>query len=114
MSPRISPVPAMQPSLLPTGFPADGGITSATGLPNRVTQIGFRVFRTCSRMPRHLALNSEIAISFIINLYHGQRLWSKLLRTAGAFRSQISSWYGTADCLMDEGAWLRHPAPRSV
>jgi hypothetical protein len=28
-------------------------------------------------MPRHLALNSEMAISFMCRLYYGQRLWSK-------------------------------------
>src|SRR3954451_876526 len=65
MSPRISPVPTMEPSRLPVGLPGEGGTTSAMGLPKRVTRIGLRVLRTSSRMPRHLALNSEIAISFI-------------------------------------------------
>jgi hypothetical protein len=37
-----------------------------------VTRIGLRVLRTSSRMPRHLALNSEMAISFMEHLYHGQ------------------------------------------
>src|SRR5579863_1025082 len=77
MSPMISMVPAMDPSRLPAGFPGLGGTTSATGLPNRVTRIGFRVLRTSSRMPRHFALNSEMAISFMTPVYtmvndHGQ------------------------------------------
>jgi hypothetical protein len=37
-----------------------------------VIRIGFRVLRTSSRMSRHLALNTEIATSFIFCLYHGQ------------------------------------------
>src|SRR6266496_3354977 len=72
MSPRIFIVPAIDPSLLPAVLMAEGGTTSATASPKRVTRIGVRVFRTCSRMPRHLALNSEMAISFIACLYHGQ------------------------------------------
>src|SRR3984957_15236515 len=78
ISPRISAVPFMQPSFLPAGFGGDGGTTSATGCPKRVTRMGLRVLRTSSRMPRHLALNSEMAISFIRGLYYGQRPWSKL------------------------------------
>ena len=65
MSPRIFPVSAIHPNCLPDAFPGDGGITSATGSPNLVTRIGLRVLRTCSRIPRHLALNSEMATSFI-------------------------------------------------
>src|SRR5579872_4758018 len=72
MSPKISAVPAMQPSQLCFGFSGDGGSTSATGLPKRVTRMGLRVLRTSSRMPRHLALNSEMATSFMSKLYHGQ------------------------------------------
>src|ERR1700732_774873 len=72
ISPRISPVPTMDPSRLPIGSAGEGGITSATGLPKRVTRIGLRVLRTSSRMPRHLALNSEMATSFMFYLYHGQ------------------------------------------
>jgi hypothetical protein len=30
-----------------------------------VTRMGLRVLRTSSKMPRHLALNSEMATSFI-------------------------------------------------
>jgi len=65
ISPRISTVPAMQPNQLFGRSSGVGGITSATGLPKRVTRIGLRVLRTSSRMPRHLALNSEMATSFI-------------------------------------------------
>src|SRR5258706_10980212 len=79
MSPTMRPVPAMHPSRLPLGFSGDGGTTSATGLPKRVTRIDLRVLRTSSKMPRHLALNSEMATSFISCLYHGQRPWSTLL-----------------------------------
>jgi len=38
----------------------------ATGLPNRVTRTGLRVFRTRSRTLRQVALNLEIAICSII------------------------------------------------
>lgn len=62
-------------------FGGDGGTTSATGLPKRVTRIGLRVLRTSSRMPRHLALNLDMAISFIIESYYGQRPWSNLVIT---------------------------------
>jgi hypothetical protein len=62
-------VPAMVPNRLPQAFSGDGGITSATGWPKRVTRIGFRVLRTSSRMPRHLALNSEMAIFFVRKHY---------------------------------------------
>src|SRR4029077_704944 len=65
ISPRISAVPAMEPSQLFGCSSGVGGTTSATGLPKRVTRIGWRVLRTSSRMPRHLALNSEMATSFM-------------------------------------------------
>src|SRR5207245_697369 len=79
MSPTIFMVPAMQPSQLFGRGCGVGGITSATGSPKRVTRMGLRVLRTSSKRPRHLALNSEIATSFILfHLYHGQRLWSIL------------------------------------
>src|ERR1700688_2764347 len=48
-----------------------GGTTSATGFPKRVTRIGFFVERTRSSTARHLALNSEMAISCMALL-----LWS--------------------------------------
>src|ERR1700735_1035807 len=65
MSPRILPAPTMDPSRLPVVSPGDGGITSATVFPKRVTRMGLRVLRTSSKMPRHLALNSEMAPSFM-------------------------------------------------
>src|SRR5439155_25542908 len=65
----------------------EGCRTSATSLPERVTRTGARVLRTCSRMPRHLALNSEMAISFTLspeqNLYHGQASWTQCPIQAG-------------------------------
>lgn len=63
MSPRILLLPFIEPiqSRLLVGA---GGETSAMGRPRRVTRIGCLVFCTSSRMARHLALNSEIAISF--------------------------------------------------
>src|ERR1700687_5543262 len=66
MSPTISMLPAMHPSQLLGRGCGVGGTTSATGWPKRVTRIGLRVLRTSSRMPRHLALNSEMAMSFIL------------------------------------------------
>src|SRR5260370_17958853 len=46
-----------------------GGTTSATGFPKRVTRIGFFVERTRSSTARHLALNSEMAISCMAFLW---------------------------------------------
>src|ERR1700722_5119104 len=40
-------------------------MTSATGFPRRVIRRCWRVFLTSSIRPRHLALNSEMEISFI-------------------------------------------------
>src|SRR5277367_6430811 len=65
MSPRISNVPFIDPIQAARSSTAVGGTTSATGLPNRVMRIGFLVARTCSSTARHLALNSEMAISCI-------------------------------------------------
>src|SRR5437764_14092647 len=63
MSPTTFAVPAIHPS---RRFVAgDGGTTSATGLPRRVMRRGFFVLLTSSSRERHLALNSEIAISCI-------------------------------------------------
>src|SRR5260370_13346435 len=56
-----------------------GGTTSATGFPKRVTRIGFFVERTRSSTARHLALNSEMAISCITLPYGHSILWSLLL-----------------------------------
>jgi hypothetical protein len=53
-----------------------GGTISATGFPNRVTLTGAPVRRTSSNTAKHVALNLEIAISRILQLYHGQRPWS--------------------------------------
>jgi len=52
------------------------GTTSATGRPNRVTRTGAPVRRTPSRTAKQVALNLEIAISCIFNLYHGPIPWS--------------------------------------
>jgi hypothetical protein len=63
MSPTISMVPAIPPSQSPELAVGEGGTTSATGLPNRVTRIGLFVLRTRSSNVKHLALNLEMAIS---------------------------------------------------
>src|SRR5438132_6157678 len=93
MSPTMRAVPAMHPSQFAGRLWGEGGRTSATGSPKRVTRTGLRVLRTCSRMPRHLALNSEMAISFTLspeqNLYRGQTSWTQfpiqvVLPTGGA------------------------------
>src|ERR1700694_1215826 len=79
MSPRISNVPFIDPIQAARSSTAVGGTTSATGLPKRVIRIGFFVARTCSSKARHLALNSEMAISciyffllLVILSYYGQ------------------------------------------
>src|SRR5947209_19228107 len=78
ISPTISIASFIEPSQS-AGGAGDGGTTSATGLPKRVTRMGFLVFCTCSRSARHLALNSEIATSFMTNLLdHSQLYWSTL------------------------------------
>src|SRR5260370_39654678 len=63
ISPRVFPEPAMLPSQLLRRGLGVGGTTSATGSPKRGMRIGVRVLLTCSRMPRNLALNSELATS---------------------------------------------------
>jgi hypothetical protein len=55
-------VPSMSPIQLARRFGGGGGPICATGLPKRVTKMGFFVFRTCSRTDRQVALNFEIAI----------------------------------------------------
>ena len=62
----------MQPS---QDFVGDalGGVISATGLPKRVTRTGVRVLRTFSSTARQVALNFEMAISCMAQLYHSQR-----------------------------------------
>lgn len=85
MSPQISISSRMNPS---QDF-LEGGATgtiSATGFPKRVMRTGFPVRRTFSKTPRHVALNLEIAISCIFNLYHGQRLWSNFTTAPSAPR----------------------------
>src|SRR5215469_16203393 len=67
MSPTISMVSFMDPIQLFCTASGDGGTISATGLPKRVTRMGFFVWRTCSSRATHLALNSEMAISFIVS-----------------------------------------------
>jgi hypothetical protein len=47
-----------------------GGITSAMGLPRRVMRMG--VFYTRSSNAKHLALNSEMAISSTVVPHFGQ------------------------------------------
>src|SRR5262249_47486789 len=52
-------------------------MTSAIGFPRRTMRMGFFVLDTSSRIARHFALNSEIAISFMVHIdYHGQLKWS--------------------------------------
>lgn len=67
-------VPSMSPIQLARRFGrgGGGGPIWATGLPKRVTKMGFFVFRTCSRTDRQVALNFEIAISSTPRLHHGQ------------------------------------------
>jgi hypothetical protein len=80
MSPRISNVPFIDPIQAARFSVAVGGITSATGLPNRVMRTGFFVAQTSSSTARHFALNSEMAISCTIFLYgHFTILWSIIL-----------------------------------
>jgi hypothetical protein len=69
MSPETSRESFMHPSQ-EVGFAWRGGITSATGCPNRVTRTGAPVRRTSSSTARHVALNLEIAISRMFHLYH--------------------------------------------
>ncbi|HXA19807.1 MAG TPA: hypothetical protein VN380_22680 [Thermoanaerobaculia bacterium] len=58
--------PAMNPNARLSSGSADGGTTSATGLPNRVMRTGRFVFLTCSRTAEHVTLNFEIGISFMV------------------------------------------------
>src|SRR5215470_7438077 len=79
----ICAVPAIDPIQLFGGGGTEGGITSATGCPNRVMSTRVLVRRTLSRTARHVALNSEMAMlsmrDLLIATYHGQGLWSNLL-----------------------------------
>ena len=67
----------MQPSHDFSGA-ALAGTTSATGFPNLVTRIGWRVRRTSSITARQVDLNFETAISRTPDLYHSQRPWCNL------------------------------------
>src|SRR5580704_3833068 len=63
MSPRIWMESRIDPNKAARSTIGTVGTTSATGLPCRVMRMGVLVFSTRSRMAKHLALNSEIAIS---------------------------------------------------
>src|SRR6266852_6922326 len=69
MSPKIRPDPTMVPRRRLSLGCSCGGTMSATGLPKRVTRMGCLVVRTCSSTCRQVALNLEIAISFIGSTY---------------------------------------------
>src|SRR5262249_1439771 len=80
-SPTISIESFIEPIQLTRPSTWEGGMTSAIGLPKRVTRIGFLVLQTCSRRDRHLALNSEMATSCIAILvvkevYHSLNSWA--------------------------------------
>src|SRR6266481_7573198 len=96
ISPFMVAVPLIEAShdfLSITGL---GGTTSATGLPWRVTRMGSRVRRTCSRSARHLALNSEMETSIMASPFdhiidhsqnngqYPQRIENPNLRASGA------------------------------
>ncbi len=84
-SPRILTDPAMELSqLLLRGFGA-GGTIPATGSPERVTRIGLRALRISAGMPRHLALNSEIATSFMVKVIP----WSMTMVDYSGFAFQV-------------------------
>src|SRR5262249_26024284 len=74
--------------------PAPGGLTSATGFPNRVMTTRVPVLRTLSMTARQVALNLETAISsmavtpiFINRIAHGPTIvqpWSDCVRVGPA------------------------------
>lgn len=70
MSPVIRPVPTKAPNHPAGRSGAEGGTTSAIGIPKRVTRTGFRVLRTRSITARQEALNLDIAISSTLQIYH--------------------------------------------
>src|SRR5689334_129245 len=80
ISPRISPVPAMEPIQLDRRA-GGGGTTSAMGLPKRVIRIGLRVLWTRCKTDKHVALNLETAISSTSEctmvIDHGQTYFSR-------------------------------------
>src|SRR5580704_2765837 len=79
MSPTMSMVFFMEPIQFFCPASGDGGTISATGLPKRVTRRGFFVWRTSSSRARHLALNSEIATSFMDQVDHKYKPWSNIV-----------------------------------
>src|SRR5260370_33694591 len=99
LSRRISTVPFNEPIHLLLSTAGVGGTTSATGLPWRVTRMGSRVLRTCSRSARLFALNSEMETSIMPSPFdhiidHGQNdgqfnsNWPKC-RNLAAFQSSL-------------------------
>src|SRR2546423_10295817 len=80
----MSPSIFIFPTIVPNSrrfLAGDGGTTSATGLPRRVMRRGFLVLLTSSSKERHLALNSEMAIScikssHICNTHYSHSRWS--------------------------------------
>src|SRR6266849_10002700 len=84
------------------------GTISATGLPWRVTRMGSRVLRTCSRRARHLALNSEMETSIMASPFdhiidYGQN--NGQINSAGKIREPRSfppafSW-GNCDSVVE-------------
>ena len=64
MSPTISILPSIEPIQSATGG-IEGGVTSAMGLPLRVTWTGRFVLCTSSRMAKHFALNSAAETCFM-------------------------------------------------
>jgi len=76
MSPRIFPVPAIEPIQLFGRGGAEGGTTSATGCPKRVINTGFFARRTRSRTARQVALNSEMAMLSMSDPFRSKLPWS--------------------------------------
>jgi hypothetical protein len=72
ISPTIRAEPFIDPNQLFGLSGMGGGTISATGVPKRVTRIGFPVLRTRSSTAKHVALNLEIDISCTGTVYYGQ------------------------------------------
>jgi hypothetical protein len=80
ISPRISPVPAKEPSHVGDTAGGGGGTTCAMGSPFRSTKIGFFVRFTFASKAKQVALNSDMDTSSIpvtffrlmmVRRYHG-------------------------------------------
>ncbi len=69
MSPAMRPWPRIEPGQVVGRAAARGGMTSASGFPNRVTRKGRPVRRTRSSAARQVALNFETAISSTSRFY---------------------------------------------